>query len=281
MIIDWFTVVAQAMNFLILVWLLQRFLYKPVLRAIDAREQQTAKKLADAEFKEAAALQIRNQYQHKSDEFDRNSATMMRTVAEQAASERQRLLAEAQKAGDDARTIQQEALRAEAINLNQAIAIRTQQEVFAIARKTLQDLSTASLEERLVDVFSRRLNDLDATDKEKITIALRTLSGPALVRSAFELTPEQRGAVQRLLNESFSMDLKLHFESASDLICGIEFVANGQKLAWNIADYLSSLKKGISELLSEGRLNEKPKIAAAVVTGPTTVGLAAALLPQP
>ena len=37
MLIDWFTVGAQALNFLILIWLLKRFLYRPVLAAIEAR----------------------------------------------------------------------------------------------------------------------------------------------------------------------------------------------------------------------------------------------------
>ena len=36
--INRFTVFAQAINFLILVWLLKRFLYKPILHAIDERE---------------------------------------------------------------------------------------------------------------------------------------------------------------------------------------------------------------------------------------------------
>ena len=55
MLIDWFTVVAQALNFLILVWLLKRFLYKPMLDAIDAREKRIATQLADADAKKAAA----------------------------------------------------------------------------------------------------------------------------------------------------------------------------------------------------------------------------------
>ena len=38
MLIDWFTVGAQALNFVILVWLLKHFLYKPILNAIDVRE---------------------------------------------------------------------------------------------------------------------------------------------------------------------------------------------------------------------------------------------------
>ena len=53
--IDWFTVVAQAINFLILVWLLKRFLYKPILHAIDEREKGIAAQLAQAEAKKAEA----------------------------------------------------------------------------------------------------------------------------------------------------------------------------------------------------------------------------------
>ena len=48
MLIDWFTVGAQAVNFLVLVWLLRRFLYRPILKAIDAREKRIADQLADA-----------------------------------------------------------------------------------------------------------------------------------------------------------------------------------------------------------------------------------------
>ena len=51
MLIDWFTVGAQAVNFLILVWLLRQFLYKPILNAIDAREKRIASELADANAK--------------------------------------------------------------------------------------------------------------------------------------------------------------------------------------------------------------------------------------
>ena len=53
MLIDWFTIGAQVLNFLILVWLLKRFLYKPILHAIDAREKRIAKELADADAKQS------------------------------------------------------------------------------------------------------------------------------------------------------------------------------------------------------------------------------------
>jgi F-type H+-transporting ATPase subunit b len=64
MIIDWFTVGAQALNFLILVWLMKRFLYKPILHAIDAREKRIAMQLADANAQMTAATHARDEFQH-------------------------------------------------------------------------------------------------------------------------------------------------------------------------------------------------------------------------
>ena len=60
MSIDWVTVAAQAVNFLVLVWLLKRFLYRPILDGIDARERDiearvTAAATAKAEADAAAA----------------------------------------------------------------------------------------------------------------------------------------------------------------------------------------------------------------------------------
>jgi F-type H+-transporting ATPase subunit b len=71
------------------------------------------------------------------------------------------------------------------------------------------------------------------------------------VRSAFDLPEEQRAAIQNALNETFSAQIHVRFETAPDLISGIELSTNGQKVAWSIADYITSLEMGIDELLKE------------------------------
>jgi F-type H+-transporting ATPase subunit b len=249
MLIDWFTIGAQALNFLVLVWLMKRFLYKPVLAAIDAREKGIATELADAEAKKAEARKDRDEFQHKNEEFDRQRAALLTRATDEAKAERQQLIDTARKAADALSATRQETLLTDARNLNQAIRRRTGQEVFAIARKALQDLATTSLEERLGEVFTRRLREMDGPAKTVLGAALKTEAGPALVRCAFDLPAEQRAAIQNALNETFSADIHIRFETAPDLISGIELTANGQKVAWSIADYLTSLEKGIDELL--------------------------------
>jgi F-type H+-transporting ATPase subunit b len=251
MLIDWFTVIAQVVNFLILVWLLKHFLYRPILDAIDAREKRIAKELADADAKKAEAQKERDEFQHKNEEFDQQRTALMNKAMEEAKTERQRLFDEARQAADVLSARRQETLRNDAHNLNQALSRRAQQEVFAIARKALTDLAATSLEERLADVFTRRLREMDEQAKKRLGESLKTASEPALVRSAFDLPAAQRTAIQQTLNETFSAEIPIRFETAPELISGIELTANGQKVAWSIADYLASLEKGVAELLKE------------------------------
>jgi F-type H+-transporting ATPase subunit b len=269
MLIDWFTVGAQALNFIILVWLLKRFLYKPILNAVDAREKRIAAELADADAKKAEAQRERDEFRRKNEEFDQQRAALLSKVRDEADAERQRLLDDTRKAADALSAKRQEALRSDANNLNQALRSRAELEVFAIARKALTDLATTSLEERMSEVFTRRLRTMDGKAKESLGEALRTASESALVCSAFDLPAEQRAAIQNALNETFSAEVRVRFETAPNLVSGVELTTNGQKIGWSIAEYLTSLEKGVGELLKgkdkselKGPLRTEPRSEA-------------------
>jgi F-type H+-transporting ATPase subunit b len=256
MLIDWFTVGAQALNFIILVWLMKHFLYQPILNAIGAREKKIAAELADAEAKRAEAKKDRDEFQHKNEVFDQQRAALLTKATDEAKAEGQRLLDDARRAADVLSAKRQESLRSDARSLNRALARLTQEEVFAIARKALADLATTSLEERMGEVFTRRLREMDGKAKETMGAALKTASESAVVRSAFDLPAEERAKIQNAINETFSADIHLRFETAPDLVGGIELTANGQKVAWSIADYIASLEKGVGELLKQ---QDKPE----------------------
>ena len=273
--IDWFTVAAQTLNFIVLVWLMKRFLYKPILHAVDAREKRIAAELSDADATRVEALQQRDEFQHKNEEFDRQRAAMMIKATGEVQAERQRLLDEAGQAADTVRAKRQDALQREQERLYDEVTRRAGAEVFAIARKTLTDLAGTSLEERMSEVFARRLRELDGEAKSRLEIALKALSGPALVRSAFDLPSEQRATIQQALNETFSAEIPIRFETSAEVISGIELTASGRKVAWSIADYLVSLERSVEELLkqppaaqpeTEARVDSEPQAGLKTAT---------------
>jgi F-type H+-transporting ATPase subunit b len=198
----------------------------------------------------------------------------MSKATEEAKAEGQRLMDEARKAADALSAKRAETLVQEAHALNKALTGRAQQEVFAIARQALTDLAGASLEERMGTVFIGRLGALDPKAKAALGKALKASAQPALVRSAFELGAAQRAAIEKALIGMSDAKLQVQFETSPDLISGIELTTNGQKLSWSIADYLTSLSKGVDDLLEQQdqpKTKPKPKTKKkARATGKTT-----------
>lgn len=262
MLIDWFTVVAQIINFLILVWLLKRFLYKPILTAIDAREQRIAAKLADADAKKMEAQKERDAFQQKNEDFDKQRIERMNQVAEAVSAERAQLLDAARQESSDLRAQLQVTLKNERHSLNEALSHRAREEVFAIARKTLIDLADTTLEDRVTAVFLDRLRELDDGEMADLKLVFKASVDPLLIRTAFTLSTEQCAAIETTINGVLGEEKAVKFETAPDLISGIELVANGRKVAWSIASYLASLEESIDELLKDRdgiQLEVKPK----------------------
>lgn len=264
MLINWFTVVAQAINFLILVWLLMRFLYKPILHAIDEREKGIAAQLEDVVAKDMAAKKDSDDLQHKNDDFDKERAGLLKKATDDANAERQRLLDEAKKDADALRAKRQDALRAEQKNLNQDLIRWTRDQVFDIARKTLTDLAGTGLEDRIGDIFVKRVRALSGSAKDQMATAYKASNHTVSVHSAFDLSTAQQSAIESAVKETFAPDAHVQFETAPELVSGIELSTHGHKIAWSIADYLSTLEKSVGELLHkdakpEVKLNAKSK----------------------
>jgi len=279
MLIDWFTVAAQIVNFLILVWLLKHFLYQPILNAIDAREKRIAAELADADAKKAEAEKQRADFENKNKEFDQQRTAMLGKATDDAKAERERLIDQAKKDAETLRASQADALRGDQSRLGGELTLLAEREVFAIARKTLADLATVSLEERVGEVFTRRLRELEPKAKELLGDALKNSSQPALVRSAFVLPAGERAAIQNALNETFSAAVRIDFEDSQDVICGIDLSANGQKVAWSIAGYLGDLSKKVSDLVdaeSHAAIKTPTKPEAAKTHAPEPAALVGA-----
>ena len=279
MLIDWITVGAQIVNFLILVWLLKHFLYKPILNAIDAREKRIAAELADADTKKADAEKARTDFEDKNKAFDDQRSALLARAADEAKAERTRLIDQAKKDAESMRVTQADALRGDQVRLGSEITLLAENEIFAIARKTLSDLATVSLEERIGEVFTRRLRELDPKAKELLGNALKNSSQPALLRSAFDLPLDQKAAIQNALNETFSAAIRIKFEDSQDAICGIELIANGQKVGWSISSYLTGLSKKVSDLVdtqSPPAIEATPKPETAKAPEPKPAALVGA-----
>jgi len=230
MLIDWFTVGAQVLNFVILVGLLKHFLYKPILKAIDERQNLIATHVAEAETAKAEAQKEREDFAGRNAAFEEQRAAAWEKASADADAEGQRLLEEARKTAETLRVKRLEALQIDERNLAEALGQKVHAEVLTLSQKILTQLASAQLEEQMVAVFVRHLEDLPAADR----LRLNTQSG--LLRSAFELPGAQRTAIEQALP-----GMQLRYEVVPQLISGLDLSANGYKLAWNVPDQLAAL----------------------------------------
>ena len=253
MLIDWFTLGAQAVNLVILVWLLKRFLYRPILHAVDERERRIAVQLQEAAATKADAEKEREEFRKKNAALDVEREALSRKAAADAEAERQQLIGEARTEVATLRARWRAALTNEQQSLGADLGRRVQTEVFAIARKTLAELAGAELEASVTQVFIRRLRELTAEEKRELKAALEWQVGPARVRSAFELQPVQQEAIRTAVQEILAVNAPLHFETLPEELGGIELMANGHKVTWSIADYVASLETQVRETVEDRR----------------------------
>jgi F-type H+-transporting ATPase subunit b len=263
--INWFTVIAQAINFIILVWLLKRFLYKPILNAIAEREKKITAQIKDADDKKAVAAKEQADFKKRNDDFDAQKKTLTDKAVADANAQRDKLVEGAKNDANTLRDKLEKALKEKQEAEALASADKTQQHVFAITKKVLKEMASSSLEEQSVNTFIKRLHALNEDEKEKFITAFKSNANTILVRSAFDLSAPQQAAMTDAVNETLNTKTTLQFTTTADLISGIELSTNGYKLAWSFAEYLNGLQKNI-DLATKDEQNAKPELNTKPVT---------------
>lgn len=240
--INWFTVIAQIVNFLILVWLLKRFLYKPVLNAIDEREKKIAAQLEDAAMKKAEARKEQDLFRKKNEAFDRERAAKIEEVQEHVDSEKQRLFEEVRKESTALRSKFADSLKQQEQEIKNTVKRKTKKEVFAIAGKTLSDLANADLEEQVIKVFINKIEGLNKIEKAKFIGALKGTTAPILIKSVFELSENSKEKLEKTLEKTTKTERDFQYLLQPELVSGIVLETASFQLSWNIESYLESLK---------------------------------------
>jgi F-type H+-transporting ATPase subunit b len=269
---DWFTVIAQIINFLILVALLKRFLYGPIIRAMERREKEIASGLDEAAKKAAEAEQEGLHYRALVREMADAREKMLAQTREEAEALRRDLKQKALEETDRSQAQWYESFRHQKEAVEQGFRLHACKQVFAVVRRALTDLADTDLEERMTDVFISRIRNLDPALQKEITDSIMSTGREIVIRSAFEINPEgQRKIVEAIRAQiskagqkegghSLMTDMNINFETSGSLICGIEIVADGRKVTWDLEGYLDELEQSFAGAFENGTAGSASKI---------------------
>lgn len=247
--VDWFTFVAQILNFVILVALLRRFLYRPVLDAIRGREESVRSRLEEAAGKETAAAEADRRLQEKRAELEHERARAIRAVDEEVETRRKKLLGEIREEVRGVRQEWRESLRLERQTFLEELQRKLGAQMYATMRRAMADLADSDLEDRVVGVFLGRLGDLGPEEREEFRRAAAQTDGAVRVQSAFPLSAKRRAEIERFVRDwvGDGEEVTLLFREDPKLALGIELRAGDRKIGWSVASYLDDLQSAAAD----------------------------------
>lgn len=239
--LNWSTFVLEIINFLVLVWILQRFFYKPVMGVIARRRAAIEKTVADAEARQADAEQLQTQYRQRLADWEQERQRAREKLAGEIEAERAQRLAALQSQLDQEREkarIADQRRQADAAHKAEEAALL---QAAAFAARLLGQVASPELEQRLVDLL---LEQLEQLPEERIA-ALRNSCARApetiLVSSAWPLPETRRQRLREALHATLGLDVPLRFEQDSALLGGLRVTVGAWVLGANLQDELRVL----------------------------------------
>ena len=253
MLIDWFTVAAQVINFLILMGLLKYFLYSRILHAMDEREQYLASLRLQAQTKELEATREAESHRQAIQKLE-GERNQILTHARQEADQHQRTLTQqARQEVDETRRGWYESIEHEQSAFLEDLRQRTVTQVYEIARHALKDLANEDLEQHLVDVFLSRFQNMEERQWKHLHESILNGQTVLEVLSAFPLNPHMKKKITSVLQERLGETVNITFNVSPSVIGGIELKGAGHTVAWNLEEYLDSLHGHITQALDQRR----------------------------
>jgi F-type H+-transporting ATPase subunit b len=249
MLIDWFTVAAQIVNFLVLVALLRHFLYGPIIRAMDRREEQVVSRLRDAESRWQEAEGEKQLYLDNQKTLDRQREELLEQARGEAEELRRKLLAEVRHEVAESKKHWQAALAREREAFLKELRQRAGLQVFAVSAKALADLADAELEQKIIGRFVKEVGMLNAESRRELRAAARQKA--VTIVSAFAIAAEEQQRLGGQLREIIGDQAELRFAVDPGLICGVKFNVHGGVVGWNLEEYLHDLEQDLGQALAE------------------------------
>lgn len=247
--LDWTTFALEIVNFLVLVWILKRLLYRPILKVIAERKAEIQKTVSDAETLRNEARALREQYENRLVEWNRNKETVRNRMVEEVQAEKVRLLAELRT------SLEQERDKARALEERRLADLTRQAEDAAIAQagqfaaRLLARLASAELEANLVELLLEDLGRISDDRRQAIRTACAKGDVPAVVTSAYLLSQSQRQSLLEALRSLLGQSISCEWREDQSLLAGIRLSLGPWMLGVNLQDEL----KAFSEMTQSSR----------------------------
>jgi F-type H+-transporting ATPase subunit b len=249
LLVDWFTVAAQAVNFVVLVAILHYFLYGRIVKTVDEREDQIRSRLEEAEQKQKEVERAASEQDAREREWERERDKRLERARTESDAKRDELLEQARIEVGELRKRWHDALESDKKSFIRDLRKGIGRSAYRIARESVQRITDEALERHAVRVFRERVRAMDEEQRAKLRGAIESSDRGVTIVSAFEIGDDDRDELVTELGDALEREVEARFETAPDVICGIELVTNGHKVGFSIGSELRRLEEWAEQTL--------------------------------
>lgn len=249
--INWSTVFFQIINFLIIVWILKKYLFKPVMSSMDSREKTIQDRLLEAKEAKENAEEERKNFEYKIRSLEREKNDIMADAYKKADVEYATLLktfnaemAGKRKAFEEQMVMEREFLRNSVRELAGNTIVKT-------VADALSDLADTDIQEAILSNFINKANQGKIKKSEELKKYYE--NGEKIsIRTAFEISSETKkeivSALSKIVDKKIS---KIDFTIDSEIVCGIEIVCPPLLISYGMNTYIEELKQNLDDGLAD------------------------------
>jgi F-type H+-transporting ATPase subunit b len=241
---SWWTFALQATNFLILVWLLRRFLFKPVSAIVARRKEEVARGMAAASAEKQKALDLQRELQAQRAGIDAERQKAIEEQRPQLAAERKKIIDEARAEAEKIRNQANTQLSEERAAATQELFSRTVELAMNLAERLLRALALPSIEHAFLTRVLDYLDRLPAQERAALVSQLGANS--LVVTTAHPLDAGEEAQWREQLGKRIGAAAGMKFNSDPALIAGAEITFPSSILRFNWHDALASAAQEIN-----------------------------------
>jgi len=245
--IDWVTVTAQIVNFLVLVWLLKVFLYRPITAAMARREAAIKVRLDEAARMKTEADKRAADLARERQELEAKRQSLLTEARGEADALKRKLTAEARSEVEQKRKAWHDELSQGRAEFLATISSEATAGFQHLAGDAMQDLADESLTDRFALTLARRLADLSEADKTRMSAAIAGNGGRLVVEAPAAISTASRKKLDAAIHAALGEGVKTDYAQPQSELTGIRLRAHGETIEWTISDYVARYAQKLAD----------------------------------
>jgi len=252
--IDWLTVLAQIINFIILIVLLKKFLYRPILQTMRLRQQNLADKQRKIEEIKRNAERLAEQYLTKEKELEVQRSKLLEKTKREVENQRIQMIGQLRQEINQKRLSWYADLAEEKNSTIKEIKALLGDRIVQLSRKVLVDLASTELERQIIHRFLEQFAHLPEEERKQLVNVVAG-EGRVKVLSHFDVSEEDAMKIKEALS-GLHPGLQVDFEKDPDIICGVVMETEGYSWPWSIDRYLEGLDELFVDAAAPMKMND-------------------------